>query len=213
MGCRGESFDELCAAQATPPAADIETLRRHYQDKLYECIYSTIKQIDPNHLFLATWIVPNWWVNEQDWYIIGKHCDVVGFDYYDESFNTQPLPRLLDGLGKPAICGEFSYAPDYDGQRGFGKYRNGVPTEKDTAAKYTQWMKEATANRWCVGTMWFQYRDQAITGRGPRRSGYAAVLGENYAFGIVDGADRLKWELTEAMREANLQAAKWRAGK
>jgi len=54
--------------------------------------------------------------------------------------------------------------------------------------------------------MWFQYRDQPLTGRGPG-SGPNLVYGEHYAFGIVDGTDRPKWDLVERMRAANLAAA------
>ena len=57
--------------------------------------------------------------------------------------------------------------------------------------------------------MWFQYRDQPITGRGPG-SGPKTTYGENYAFGFVTVTDRVKWDLATRMRQANLQADAWR---
>jgi hypothetical protein len=33
------------------------------------------------------------------------------------------------------------------------------------------------------------------------------VIGEHYAFGLVDFTDRPKWELVKRMREVNLKAA------
>ncbi|HWP40327.1 MAG TPA: hypothetical protein VNL70_05330, partial [Tepidisphaeraceae bacterium] len=56
-------------------------------------------------------------------------------------------------------------------------------------------------------------RDQPITGRGPGPGGTdALVQGENFAFGIVDVTDRLKWPFVEQVREANLSAAWARLG-
>ena len=57
--------------------------------------------------------------------------------------------------------------------------------------------------------MWFQYRDQHITGRGPGTGGQL-VIGEHYAFGLVDVADRPKWPMVERMRDTNSKVIQWR---
>jgi len=46
---------------------------------------------------------------------------------------------------------------------------------------------------------------------GPGR-GEQPVYGENYAFGLVTETDRPKAELVAWVREANLNAARWRMG-
>jgi hypothetical protein len=44
---------------------------------------------------------------------------------------------------------------------------------------------------------------QPITGRGPAGDDAAAwVQGENFAFGLVDITDRLKWRFVEQVRQA-----------
>src|SRR3712207_9240644 len=53
--------------------------------------------------------------------------------------------------------------------------------------------------------LWFQYRDQPLTGRNSRGTGL--VWGEHYAFGLVDITDRPKWDLIERIRATNLQTA------
>ena len=58
--------------------------------------------------------------------------------------------------------------------------------------------------------MWFQYRDQPLTGRGPGH-GRALTYGEHFAFGLMTMTDRVKWPLFERMRQANLAAARVRA--
>ena len=44
---------------------------------------------------------------------------------------------------------------------------------------------------WIVGTHWFQYNDQAVTGRGD---------GEHYQIGFVNVYDSPNWELVRAAR-------------
>ena len=60
-----------------------------------------------------------------------------------------------------------------------------------------------------VAGAWFQYRDQPVTGRGPGH-GSGLVHGKHSAFGMVDVTDRPKWDLVRRVRQANLQAPKWR---
>jgi hypothetical protein len=93
--------------------------------------------------------------------------------------------------------------------RGFGAYSVFADDDADSGDKYAKWLEQAARNPYCVGALWFHYRDQMLTGRGPG-SGLKLVLGEHFAFGTVDVADRPKWDLVERMRKANTSAAKWR---
>ena len=109
------------------------------------------------------------------------------------------------------FCGEFGFPPDWNGQRGFGRFRTSVPDEAAAGEKYHQWLQAAAKNPWCVGVSFFQYRDQPVTGRGPvGQSAPEAVHGENYAFGLVDLTNRPRPELLARVREANLAAPQWR---
>lgn len=186
----------------TPPA-DLERLRRFYADRYYALLYKTVKEIDPHHLYLGFWIVPNWWVNEEDWRLIARHCDVIGYDHYGFEFADPALRRLMREANKPALCGEFSFPPDYGGARGFGVYSVWADDEAQAGGLYAGWVRDAAQNPYCVGVCWFQYRDEPLTGRGPG-GGPEPVYGEHYAFGLVDESDRPKWPLVERVRRANL---------
>ena len=195
------------AAPSHVPPADIEALRRFYADHYYGLIERTVKLLDPDHLYAGFWIVPGWWEDEEDWRLIARHCDVIGYDNYAFRFADERLTRLIHEADKPVLCGEFSFPPQYGGTRGFGLYDAAWAADDLNAGRlYARFIKEAARNPDCVGVAWFQYRDEPLTGRGPGH-GPALVYGEHYAFGLVDIADRPKWEMLAPMRRANLTAA------
>lgn len=187
--------------------ADLEHLRRFYADRYYGFLYRTVKTLDPNHLYLGFWIVPGWWVNDEDWRLIARHCDVVGYDNYSPAFAPPVLARLLRETDKPVLCGEFSLPPTYNGARGFGVYGQAhAVDDADAGRHYGRWVGQAARNPSCVGVCWFQYRDEPATGRGPGH-GPDLVYGEHYAFGVVDVTDTPKWDLVTRVRAENLAAA------
>ena len=199
----------MYAQTPNPPAEDIEKLRRFYAEKYYDFIYRTVKSIDPNHLYLGFWITFGWWENEEDWRLIARHCDVIGYDRYVREYADKNLTRLQAETDKPTLCGEFSFPAWYDGLRGYGRYGCYARDDAETGPLYGNWVRGAAEDPYCVGMMWFQYRDQPLTGRGPGR-GARLTLGEHYAFGLITVTDRPKWPLVRQMREANLKAAPWR---
>ncbi len=197
----------LYGLNPTPPEEDVEKLRRFLADRFYDFLYKTVKDADPNHLYLGSWIMPD--VSANDWDLMAKHCDVIGYDLYTYEYDRALLTRLQEETGKPTLCGEFSFPPYYEGRRGFGRFWTPAKDEAEAGAMYQRYVKAAAQDPYCVGLMWFQYHDQPITGRGPGH-GEEVVYGENYAQGLVTVTDRPKWELVTRMREANLQAARWR---
>ena len=201
--------EALYAASPTFSKEAIESLRRFYADRYYGYLYKTVKELDPHHLYFGFWISYGWWVNDEDWRLIGRHCDVIGYDRYTYSFSEPAFDKLMQETNKPVFCGEFSFPPGYHGERGYGFYNSSVEDEAMAGKYYARWVQDAAANPYCIGTGWFQYRDEPLTGRGPGH-GTALVYGEDFAFGIVDVTDRPKWPLVKAMREANLSAAKRR---
>ncbi|MBI3920297.1 MAG: hypothetical protein HY318_02675 [Armatimonadetes bacterium] len=188
---------------------DTEELRKFYAGRYYEFIYRTVKEIDPNHLYLGFWIVPGWWENEEDWRLSAPYCDVIGYDRYSHVFADEQMQRLMKESDKPVLCGEYSFPAWYGGERGFGLYGTWCEDDAASGEAYKRWVESASKDPYCVGVMWFLYRDQPLTGRGPGR-GPQLVHGEHYAFGVVDGCDRPKYDLVERMREANRAAVGWK---
>jgi hypothetical protein len=199
-------------AAAAPPAADIEALREFYADRYYGFVYQTVKTIDPNHLYFGSWIVPGWWVNAKDWQLIAAHVDVIGYDRYAPAFENSLLRSLAKSTDKPIFLGEFSFPPSYGLSRGYQAYPSvSASDDADAGAHYRINLEAATRNPWCVGVAWFEYRDQPVSGRGsPGEMDRGLVEGEDYAFGMVDVADRPKYDLVEQVRTTNLAMAQRR---
>ncbi len=206
-GIAADSMDALYASTSAPPADDLEQMRQYYESELHKFIYLAFKQVDPNHLYFGFWIVPGWWVNSSDWGIAAANCDVIGYDRYASELLMPDLTALLGNFDKPTLIGEFSFPPTYDLIRGFGVY--GVNARDDASAgeAYAKWLHDAAGEPTTTGVMWFQYRDEPLSGRGPGQ-GPAPTYGEHYAFGVTDVTDRPKYDLVDAMRKAN-----WSAGR
>ena len=88
------------------------------------------------------------------------------------------------------INGEFHF-----GALDRGMFHTGlVPTKNqgERAACYKAFVTACLRNPRYVGTHWFQWRDQALTGRGD---------GENYQIGFLTVTDQPYPELVQAARE------------
>jgi uncharacterized protein (TIGR03437 family) len=202
----------LYSASPTPPAADIETLREYYEDQYFGFVYQAIKSIDPNHLYFGIWIVPGWWVNSTDWQLNAAHVDVIGYDRYSPVFQDSLLEGLAKSTAKPIFLGEFSFPPSYNLERGYEIYASASATDDaDAGAQYQSNLESAARNPWCVGVAWFEYRDEPVSGRGfLGETDLDLVEGEDYAFGMVDVADRPKYDLVHQVRTTNLAMAQRR---
>ncbi|HEX2950749.1 MAG TPA: glycoside hydrolase family 2 TIM barrel-domain containing protein [Armatimonadota bacterium] len=198
------------------PAADQEKLRQYYAGCYYKFIYTTVKTLDPNHLYFACWVMgTNLRDTDADWLLQAQNADVLGFDNYDDKFANTLVQRCLQKMQKPVLLGEFSF-PTWDrGLHGYGNYGTFSYDQRNAGEKYTRLVKEAATNPYCIGVFWFEYRDQDVTGRGSVDAeggmvGDNLVFGEHYAFGLVDVTDTPKWQFVEQVRKVNLAVDQWR---
>ena len=116
-----------------------------------------------------------------------KYCDVVGINRY--RFSPSDLSIPIGGVDKPIIIGEFHFGALDRGMLHTGL--RGVASQKQRAYAYHHYVTQALEHPNIVGTHWFQYRGQPVTGRGD---------GENYQIGFVDISDTPGEELVQAAR-------------
>lgn len=193
------------ASNPTPPAADVETLRQFYEGAWYSDLYQTVKAIDPNHLYLGSWEIPK--QHPTEWPIMAANCDVIGFDFYNQTFLDPGVQALIQSTKKAVVVGEFSFPSDYGGMRGFGSLDKDVTyTDAQSGQMYAQWLQDAAANPYVVGVEWFEYHDQPVTGNADNGDVMPAslVIGQNQAFGMLDVTLQPKYDLVNAVRAANI---------
>ena len=162
----------------------------HMANAYFRCIKNALKTKAPNKLYLGCRFnygdfagnpVQQWIVD-----IAAKYCDIVSFNRY--AYSAYSL-RPSKNLDFPMIIGEFHFG-GLDRGLLHGGLRYGG-NQENRADLYKHYVQDALTNPYLVGTHWFQYNDQAVTGRGD---------GENYQIGFINVYDAPNWELVRAAR-------------
>ena len=153
-------------------------------EKYFSTIARILKEELPNHLYLGCRIA---WGTDVIYRTAARYCDVVSVNIYSHH-PERDLPA--DACDKPMIIGEFHF-----GALDRGMFHTGlVPTENqaERAAWYRDYVTDCLDHPRLVGAHWFQWQDQALTGRSD---------GENYQIGFVTGTDTPYPELVAAAQE------------
>ena len=182
------SWDALAEQRTAPEESDAREDLEAFATKIAETYFrecrDAVKRVAPDNLYLGCRFA---WVNDRVVQAAAKYCDVIGYNLYRDDVSDFCLPA---GLDRPVIIGEFHF-----GALDRGMFHTGLrPTNSqiDRANAYRGYVTGALKNPCFVGTHWFQFGDQATTGRGD---------GENYQIGLVDICDRPYPETIQAVRE------------
>jgi hypothetical protein len=162
----------------------------------FQTVRDELKAAAPHQLYLGCRFA---WVNDRAARAAAKFCDVIGYNRYEYSVEKLRLP---DGIDKPVVIGEFHF-----GALDRGVFHTGLKATKsqeERAAAYKSYVEGALRNPSIVGTHWFQWQDQATTGRGD---------GENYQIGLVDICDNPYPETIQACREVGTAMYEYRFGR
>jgi hypothetical protein len=196
-GTQHKSWSALATSRTTPdPKKAREDLTAFYTktaETYFKTVRDAVKKVAPNQLYLGCRFA---WVNNLAARAAAKYCDVVCYNQYKFSVEKLSLPGQLD---KPIVIGEFHF-----GALDRGMFHTGLRKARDQkhrAELYAAYVQGALRNPMIVGTHWFQYKDQATTGRGD---------GENYQIGFVDICDTPYTETIEASRSVGYQMYEYR---
>jgi hypothetical protein len=116
--------------------------------------------------------------------------DVFSFNSYTQSPPYEVMDRLSDGTGLPLMIGEYHFGTV---DRGMAQSLWQVDSQEERGIAYRYYTERAYAHPALIGTAYFQWADQDLTGRG--------YDGENYNCGLVDVTDRPYPYQVEAMSE------------
>ena len=155
------SWDNFLAStnkvDATFALADFRAFNEILAERYYQICETELKRATPNRLNLGSRFHT---VNPIAVRAAARHCDVVSFNKYNTSIRDLRLP---DGLDRPIIIGEFHF-PAWD--RSFAANADcSRLCEMQRADCYWYYLTGALDNPLVVGTHWFQYLDQPLTGR------------------------------------------------
>ncbi len=122
---------------------------------------------------------------------------MIGFNRYQKDVAGLKLP---DGVDRPVVIGEFHF-----GALDRGMFHTGLvatANQDERAKAYLTYVRSALHHPQIVGTHWFEYGDEAVTGRGD---------GENYQIGFVNVCDTPYAETIAASREIGAEMYSLRA--
>ena len=196
-GTNHKTWDALLQSAQAPDKKkahdDLTTFYAKIAETYFKTIREECKKIAPNQLYMGCRFA---WVNDRAARAATKFCDIVSYNRYNYSVENHRLP---DGIDMPVIIGEFHF-----GALDRGMFHTGLrktTNQQDRADKYKSYVQGALRNPYIVGTHWFQYKDQATTGRGD---------GENYQIGFIDICDKPYPETIKACRQVGYTMYEYR---
>lgn len=207
-GTKYGSWEALLESKAKPLGtnadADLKAFSVKIAEKYFQEVRDAIKEAAPKKLYLGCRFDFHFYPEEdkqREWviYAAAKYCDVISFNRYRFSAGTLVPPG---GIDKPVIVGEFHF-----GALDRGMFHTGLRSVTDQTQRgemYISYVQSALENPYMIGTHWFQYGDQATTGR---------TDGENYQVGFIDICDTPYPETVKACREIGYKLYEYRMGK
>jgi len=187
--CLGVFVDNELSWNGEPRMAEVA-------ERYFSTVAGVLREELPNHLYLGCRIA---WGTDVVYRAAARHCDVVSVNVYGRA----PVRDLPEGSAdKPMINGEFHF-----GALDRGMFHTGLVATRDQgarAAAYRRYVEACLDHPRLVGTHWFQWQDQPLTGRSD---------GENYQIGFVTVADAPYPELVAAARAVAAEMYPRRYGK
>lgn len=172
---------------AKVPAADVSGYITLASRTYHSMVRDIIKKYDPNHLFLGTSIVPTWRTS-LDWdHAAMDYVDVFSVDSYSRDGSW--ISRY-EGYGKPLLNLEHSFGSS---ERGLSYISLATVTTsiRERGLAYQAFTESQAAHPLFVGSGWYSYYDQPVTGRPD---------GESYNVGLVNQQDQPYTEMVNIMR-------------
>jgi hypothetical protein len=196
-GTQHQTWEALGQSQEAPDKkkawVDLTAFYTKTAETYFKTIRDELKEAAANQLYMGCRFA---WVNDRAAKAATKFCDIVSYNRYSYSVAEHRFPGNID---MPMIIGEFHF-----GALDRGMFHTGLrktANQQDRADKYKSYVQGALRNPYIVGTHWFQYKDQATTGRGD---------GENYQIGFIDVCDKPYPEIVEACREVGYNLYEYR---
>ena len=158
-------------------------------EKFLALVNKTLKKHDPNHLNIGMRFGGH--TTNELLVIAGMHFDVFSFNCYEMRPSVEFMKRIDEMTGLPIIIGEYHFGVP---GRGMAAGLVQVKDYMERGNAYRYYNELGYSHPSLIGAHWFQWIDQANTGRSD---------GENYNIGLLDITDRPYPEMVKAMKETH----------
>jgi hypothetical protein len=150
-----------------------------------DTINAAVRKHDPNHLNLGIRFGGG---PGDDVLKAARGFDVFSVNIYRYAPSRETFDHIYSIAQKPILIGEFHIgAPE----RGLAQGLVQAMNQDERAAGYRYYVEQSAAHPAVIGTHWFQWLDQPVTGRND---------GENYNIGFVDVTDQPYPEMVAAAK-------------
>ncbi len=157
-------------------------------ERYLDVINAAVRKHAPNHLNLGIRFGGN-----PDEAVIkaAQGFDVFSVNIYAYAPRRETLDRIYNATKRPMLIGEFHIGvPD----RGLSPGLVQASSQAERAVAYRYYVEQSASHPAMIGTHWFQWLDQPVTGRND---------GENYNIGFIDVTDQPYAELVAAAKETH----------
>ena len=205
-----KNFEALLNLKFSPSTResenDMDDFLALYCDTYGRILRNAVKKYDPNHLLLGFRWMPSTARNKIIVQNLGRYLDVVSINYYTDQIDPNFVTEVSRLAGdKPVLLSEWSYGTT---QRGHINAVQIASTQKERGLYYQSYVETAAAINSVVGCHWFEYADQAITGRYS-----ASPIVERCNYGLVDITDRPYSQFIQYVAKTNSRIYDLASGK
>ncbi|MFD1955606.1 hypothetical protein ACFSL6_15915 [Paenibacillus thailandensis] len=193
LGTKAGSFEalkNLSIAIDKVPDADVSAFIKVASRTYFSTVNSIIDKYDGNHLFLGASVVPTWRTSLAWDSAAMPYVDAFSVDYYA---NDPSWISRYAAFGKPLLNLEFAFSANGRGLSSVNAATS-VATIADRGKAFKSFVERQAAHPLFVGSGWFKYYDQAVTGRSD---------GENYNTGLVNQQDQPYTDMVSIMKSVN----------
>jgi len=173
---------------------DTPEIRKAFIFNTFRKFITSVKEAqnkyDPNHLNLGFRFGNISDIDAEILNICKESFDVLSFNCYALNPKKEMMDRALEITDLPMIIGEYHFGTV---DRGYAQSLWQVDSQKERGVAYRYYTEQGYSHPGLIGTAYFQWCDQDLTGR--RNDG------ENYNCGLVDVTDRPYKEQVGAMSE------------
>ncbi|MBL8231131.1 MAG: beta-galactosidase, partial [Bryobacterales bacterium] len=191
------SRTDLPDRKLAPVRADLEAFSARVADTYFRGCRDAIKKASPRHMYLGCRFAGS---NPMILRTASQYCDIVSMNRYAHVVQDLALPPDVD---RPIVIGEFHFgamdAPSFATANGPGWCAN----QNDRERAYRVYVESALRNPAIIGTHWFQFYDQPMSGR---------FDGENFNAGLLDICDTPYPEIVNACRRVAAKLYEYRSG-